>query len=173
MTAEDIKRAADALRRMAQNGKGRQQMRVAQGRMIDVREMMKRGQNGQSGKGENGEGQDGEGGENGEGQEAGGDAEKQFEEGANGQLGQGMKPGGKGGDMLLLGGPKGGAGMKLPGMGGGQGKDPQLGQQVMASAKATTRTWAAARSPRWTSRPTRTSCPANTATTARPKRRSS
>ncbi len=127
MTAEDIKRAADALRRMAQNGKGRQQMRIAQGRMIDVREMMKRGQNGQSGKGQNGEGQDGENGESGEGQEAGGDAEKQFEEGANGQLGQGMKPGGKGGDMLLLGGPKG-QGMKLPGMGPGQGNDPQLGQ---------------------------------------------
>lgn len=139
MSQEDMKRAAEALRKMAQGGQGRQQMRIAQGRMIDVREMMRRGQNGKDGQGKDGQGKDGDGqqaGKDGQPGEEGGDAESQFEKDAAGgkdgdgkdmMLGEG-KPGGKPGEMLLLGG-KGQGGMKIPGMGkNGQGNDPKLGQ---------------------------------------------
>jgi len=140
MTSEDIKRAAEALKRMAQGGQGRQQMRIAQGRMIDVREMMRRGQNGKDGQGKDGQGKDkqqaGKDGQPGQdGQD--GDAESQFEKDAAGgkdgdgkdiMLGAG-KPGGKPGEMLLLGGKGPPGGMKMPGVGKGNGKgDPKLGQ---------------------------------------------
>jgi hypothetical protein len=134
MTAEEMRRAAEALRKMAQGGQGRQQMRAAQGRMIDVREMLRRGQAGQAGKG----GQGGQaGGESRDGQEPGGEgaeAARRFEEGARGggegegePLGLGGEPGEKGsGDMLLLGGDKQGPGSKLAGKGQGGGQ-PQVG----------------------------------------------
>jgi len=137
MTSEDMKRAAEALRKMAQGGQGRQQMRIAQGRMVDVREMMRRGQGGKDGQGKDGQGKGGEQQAGKGGQPGGeGDAEQQFEkDAAGGKDGEGKdimlggdKPGGKPGDMLLLGG-KGQGGMKIPGMGkNGQGGDPKLGQ---------------------------------------------
>lgn len=137
LTAEDLKRAAEALRKMGQGKAGRQQMRAAEGRVVDVREMMKRGQSGKGGKpGQAGEpGQPGQPGEQGEP----GDAARQFEESAQGKgegkdgqgageqgfkLSQGP---GKGGDMALLGGPKG-QGAKSPGIGQGD-SDTQIGTE--------------------------------------------
>lgn len=134
LSAEDLKRAAEALRKLAQGGQSRQQMRAAEGRMVDVKEMLRRaaegklGQSGQRGNkqgqgGEQGEGQDagarggqkgGRGGQKGGEGEGDGDAWQQFEAGAKGEGGdkgqgegaEGMMAGdGKGGsDMLLLGG---------------------------------------------------------------------
>lgn len=130
MTAEDLERAAEALRKMAQGQQGRQQMRVANGRMIDVREMLKRagreggddgGRPGQRGKG----GQPGKGGEPGEDGQPGESAEEQFDRLAKG----GMPGDDKDGEpMLLLGGDKGPkGGIKLPGSGDGK-TDPRMGQ---------------------------------------------
>ncbi len=127
MTREELERAIDTLERMARQGQGRKQMRVAQGRMVDVREMMRRGQAGQGGdEGQRGQeaGRDGQGGED-------GDAARRFEEGARGEgqdptlmLGEGP---GEGGEIVLLGQDQGKGGVPLPGKGQGGG-DPALGQ---------------------------------------------
>jgi len=141
LTAEDLKRAAEALRKMGQGQQGRQQMRAAEGRVVDVREMMRRGQSGKGGKpGQPGQpGQAGQPGQQGEP----GDAERQFEESAQGKDPKGGgkdgkgkgEPGfslsegpGKGGDMALLGGPKGQGDKKGVGIGNADG-ETQVGTQ--------------------------------------------
>jgi len=130
MTAEDLKRAAEALRKMAQGQKGRQQMRTANGRMIDVREMLKRGMSGGGKDGNGGQageeagrgGKPGQSGKDGPSGEGGESAEQRFDRLAKG----GMS--GKDGEPMLLGGEKGqGGGLKIPGRGDGQG-EPKLGQ---------------------------------------------
>ena len=123
LSDDELRRAAEALKRMAKRGAGRQQMRAAGGRMVDLKEMLRRaaqqggeGEDGkesfeQSAQGEGQEGKDGQDGQDG----------KDGKDGKGGQAG--MKPGGKGGDMMLLGG-KGQPGAKMPGKGmGGQASD--------------------------------------------------
>jgi hypothetical protein len=135
LTEEELRQAAEALRRMAQQGRGRSQAGAAGGKVVDIREMLRRaakqaaqrqkqgeggehGGDGQSGEGEGQGDPQGEGeGQNagaGEGQGEGGDSgEAGFEAGARGQ--------GPGGSMPLLGG-KG-----QPGGNGGKGSSPGQG----------------------------------------------
>lgn len=116
LTEEELEQAAKALKRMAKRASGRQQMRSAGGRMVDLKEMLRRaakqgqGDDSQeafekSAQGQGQDGRDGKDGKDGQGQAGG------------------QKPGGKGGDMMLLGGSgqAGQGGAKIPGKGqGGQ-----------------------------------------------------
>lgn len=127
MSEEDLRRAAEALERMAKSGQGRQQMRVAEGRMVDVKEMMRRGQSGQSGQsGQGKSGKSGKQGQQGEGEGEDGEAWRAFEQGANGESGEGQDgegegeggkdgQGGKEKGMMLGQGGKKGDGMMLLG----------------------------------------------------------
>lgn len=124
-TAEQMRRAEDIMRRLSEMTEGQRQMRVAEGRLVDLEEMMRRaGQ--QSGQGKNGEGQDGQG-KDGEGGGEKGALErflvraggKDPQEGKNGQ----GKSGDKGEDLTLL-MPRG---MK-PGGAGKRGDGPRDGQ---------------------------------------------
>lgn len=117
LTDEELEQAAKALKRMAKRAGGRQQMRSAGGKMVDLKEMLRRAAK--------------------QGQGEGDDSQEAFEksargEGKDGQDGKGQaaggqKPGGKGGDMMLLGGKgqgQGQGGAKVPGKGqGGQAND--------------------------------------------------
>lgn len=123
-TAEQMRQAEDIMRRLSEMTQGQRQMRVAQGRLVDLEEMMRRaGQ--QGGQGERGEGKDGQGQGEGEGEK--GQLER-FLVRAGGQDPQGGKNGeGKGGDkgeeltLLMPGGTKpGGAPKPGSGQGGGQ-----------------------------------------------------
>jgi hypothetical protein len=138
-TAEQMRQAEDIMRRLSEMTEGQRQMRVAQGRLVDLEEMMRRaGQ--QAGQGKNGEGQDGQG-EGGAGQlerflvRAGG---KEPQGGKNGQ-GQGgekgeeltlLMPGGKkpGGAPQPGGGPR--DGQPGPGEGGGTSKQGDAAEGV-------------------------------------------
>lgn len=129
MSREQLERVVEALERMAKDGQGREQMRAAQRRMIDVGEMMRRGQQG------DGQGKDGKGGQPGSegGQQAGKDGEGGSErgtpgpgEGEDGAIMLGQGEGGQGGEMLLL-GPQGGRRVPAPGRGQGS-AEAVLGQ---------------------------------------------
>lgn len=128
-TAEQLRQAAELLRRMAKQGAGRQQVRVAQGKMGEMKEMLRRaGQGKQRKQGQDGGQGDGEGDEMGRFQKkAGGqEGEGQGESGQGGQMAMGKD--GKGGDMQLL-GPQSGQGPRipLPGKGQGQGDGAEQG----------------------------------------------
>lgn len=115
LTDEELEQAAKALKRMAKRAGARQQMRSAGGKMVDLKEMLRRAAK----------------------QGQGDDSQEAFEKSAQGQGKDGkdsqgqaagaQKPGGKGGDMLLLGGKgqgQGQGGAKVPGKGqGGQAND--------------------------------------------------
>ncbi|MEZ4268409.1 MAG: hypothetical protein R3F39_18750 [Myxococcota bacterium] len=144
-TAEQMRQAEDIMRRLGEMTEGQRQMRVAQGRLVDLEEMMRRaGQ--QRGQGKNGEGEgEGEKGEKGQLERflvrAGG---QDPQSGKNGQgKGEGeevtlLMPGGaKAGGPPKPGGSSG-AGQPSPGSGGGgsrqgdaaegvgEGHDPRL-----------------------------------------------
>ena len=57
-TAEQMRKAEDIMRRLSEMAEGQRQMRVAQGRLVDLEEMMRRA--GKQGQGKDGQGQDGE-----------------------------------------------------------------------------------------------------------------
>jgi len=143
MTAQQMRKAAEMMRRMAQQGKNGKTMRVAEGKVIDLKELMRRagqqqgqgqqgGKNGQGSKmdrfiriakGQQGQGQKGQQDQNGQGKDG------QGKDGQGGKPGQGQGQGGKifklgkNGEMVMLGG-KGGqpTGMKGKGKGMGQGQ---------------------------------------------------
>lgn len=118
LTDEELEQAAKALKRMAKRAGGRQQMRSAGGRMVDLKEMLRRAA-------KQGQGDDSQ-----EAFEKSAQGQGQGKDGQSGKDGQGQaggqKPGGKGGDMMLLGGSgqAGQGGAKIPGKGqGGQAND--------------------------------------------------
>ena len=137
MSAGELRKAAEMLRRMSKTAQGRRQMRVATGRLIDLKELLrraaKRGKRGKVSKG----GKGGEGDEmerflvlarGGESQGAGGEGE-----GESGPS-KGAQKGGEDKDVSVLmpGGKGGGADLVMPGQGqggqcsagGGQGDEP-------------------------------------------------
>lgn len=125
LTDDELERAAKALKRMAKRGAAGQKMRAAGGKMVDLKEMLRRAA-------KQGEGQ-------GDGEDtADGDAKRAFERGAKGQGdkpgdGEGMRlsdKGGKPGDMMLLGGRGQGQGQKIPGQGQGGQSDEGLGEGI-------------------------------------------
>lgn len=148
LSASDMKKVAEALKKMAQSAQGRQQMRAAEGKMVDLREMMRRaaeqaaqgkGQQGGQG-GKDGGGKDGQAqnawekfklGAAGQGQPGGQDGQD-GKDGKDGQqLGQGDGKDGKDGQMMLLGPEgdmKGGTSLPMPGRGHGAGNDARVGQ---------------------------------------------
>ncbi len=155
-TAEAMRKAAEMLRRMAEQQQGRQQMRAAEGRMVDIKEMLRRaGQQGEDGQGgEDGPGgkmkrfeQVAKGGQDGpEGKSGGQKAGQKGQSGSQGQDGGACEEGGgqdpitmlsegkgKGGDMLLLGpgaAPGGRPGGARPASGGDGGDGEQPGSGV-------------------------------------------
>jgi hypothetical protein len=109
--AEQMRQAAEMLRRLGEQGQGAQKLRVAEGRMVDVREMMRRAgkQKSKQGKGGKQAGKKGgKQGQKGEPGEMGRFLVRAGGEQAEGQAGEDGKPGGKGGKP----GGKGGAGDK-------------------------------------------------------------
>lgn len=136
LSASELRQAAEMLRRMSQSEQGRRQMRAASGRMIDLKELLRRAQRGQ-GKGgkEGGKGSalerflvraKGDKGSSGSG--AGKSAEDGEKTLALGQKGGGsidlVMPGLGGAPMG--GAPGGGGGQGEQGEGVGQGHDPKL-----------------------------------------------
>lgn len=141
-SAEQMKQAAEMLRRLQDAAKGSKQLRVAQGRIVELKELLRqagrRGKGGKDGKGGDGKGgkmqrflvkaggddpggpgQDGKDGKDGQGKDGQG---KDGQDVAMLEMGKG-----KGGGMTLLGGDKPG-GTPLPGPGkSGQGKEPGEG----------------------------------------------
>jgi hypothetical protein len=130
MSPEDMRKAAEMLRRLSKQNKTQQRMKMAEAKLVDIKEMLRRGgQQGKDGKdGKNGKMKrflaraQGKDGKQGKGQKAGGKEQKMAM----------LKPGGKGGKSLLL-GPAGKA--KMPGSGGmgkekgegmGEGHDPNV-----------------------------------------------
>jgi hypothetical protein len=132
-TAEQMRKAEDIMRRLSEMAEGQRQMRVAQGRLVDLEEMMRRA--GKQGQGKDGQGQDGEG---------EGDAMERFlvraaqkdpagEKNGGGDKGEELTllmPGGKksGGDSQKGGGP--GQGMPAPGLGGGDARQGEAADGV-------------------------------------------
>jgi hypothetical protein len=130
MSPEDMRKAAEMLRRLSKQNKTQQRMKMAEAKLVDIKEMLRRGgQKGKDGKGgKNGKMKrflaraQGKDGKQGKGQKAGGKEQKMAM----------LKPGGKGGKSLLL-GPAGKT--KMPGSGGmgkekgegmGEGHDPNV-----------------------------------------------
>jgi hypothetical protein len=120
MSRKQMKQAAEMLKRLAKQEQGQRTMRIAEGKLVDMKEMMRRA------------GKEGKGGKGGKGSKL-----DRFFVKAGGKKGPGgkspggkdmalLKKGGKGGGMLLL--KKNGAGGKpMGGKNGGQGKQPGEG----------------------------------------------
>ncbi|MGM0577120.1 MAG: hypothetical protein ACQEXJ_15450 [Myxococcota bacterium] len=130
MTAEQMRRAKDMLRRMQEVAQGKRQMRVAEGRIIDTKEMLRRGgeKDGKGQKGGDGKGGDGkerflvraEGGQEGRGDDKG---DKQGEQVTM------LNKGGEGseGGLVMPGEGRGGQPIPTPGRGAGPGEGSEVG----------------------------------------------
>jgi hypothetical protein len=137
MSAEELRQAAELLKRMQQQGQGMGQLRLAEGRMIDLKEILRRAGE-QPGEGEGqGQGKDGKGNQRRDflvlakgkpgGQKPGqGQGQGDQGEGKEGSL---LMPGkdGKDGGLVMLGGGEGKPGGALP-MPGPGGNDPSAEQ---------------------------------------------
>lgn len=123
MSAEDLENAAEDLNRMAKEEMTEQEKEELRRRLQELRELMR--QQGKGGKERMQRllkfGQRARGGKPGKSGQGG-------QDGQDGK-GQGMKPGGKGGDMLVM-GPSGAGGksIPIPGSGSGQGEGQGQGQ---------------------------------------------
>ena len=119
MGSDALRKAAEMLRRMSASEQGRRQMRAADGRLIDLKELLRRAQRSQGSKGSKG---------------SKGGALERFLVRAKGGQGGARQPGGKGNEgeakILALGKGSGGAvDLVMPGQGtrGGQGQGPEGG----------------------------------------------
>ena len=143
MSPEEMRKAAEMLRRLSKQSKAQKRMKLAEAKLIDIKEMLRRaGKQGKDGKGGKGGKKGkmerfmarakGQGNKPGQGKQGGKDGKKVTM----------LKPGGKDGKSLLL-GPSGQA--KMPGSGGagkekgegiGDGHDPNvLGEKTKLRAR--------------------------------------
>jgi hypothetical protein len=144
MTADQLRKAAEMMRRLSEAAKSGKTFRIAQGKIVDMKEMMRRAGQGKDGQGKDGDGKDGK--LDKFTKLAQGQGDKPGQEGKDGQSGAGQsgkgdgkdpqvfemgKGEGKKGDLMMLGGdgegpslggPPGPPQAKAPGAGNTEGE---------------------------------------------------